>query len=86
MGIGDQVAKGKLRLPAGGEHRIRSAIAAAGFHELSVTVMHGFAIRSLPRFHSDPFDRLLAAQCQSENLTLVTNDRLLLRYPINHFW
>jgi PIN domain nuclease of toxin-antitoxin system len=81
-----KVAKGKLRLPAGGDARIHSAMLAAGFEELSVTVMHAFAIRSLPRMHADPFDRLLAAQCQAENLTLVTNDRLLRRYPIDHFW
>jgi PIN domain nuclease of toxin-antitoxin system len=81
-----KVGKGKLRLPTGGEDRIQSAIAAAGFEELSVTVMHAFATRLLPRLHADPFDRLLVAQCRSENLTLVTNDRLLRRYPIDHLW
>lgn len=81
-----KVAKGKLRLPAGNEDRIQAAIEAAGFQELPVTMMHAFAIWSLPPLHADPFDRLLAAQCQRENLTLVTNDRLLRRYPIDHLW
>jgi PIN domain nuclease of toxin-antitoxin system len=31
---------------------------------------------------SDPFDRLLLAQCQVENLKLVTVDRALLGHPL----
>ncbi len=81
-----KAARGKLRLPPGGEDQIRASIAAAGFDELAVTLAHGFAVRFLPRLHADPFDRLLVAQCQAENLTLVTNDRVLLRYRINHLW
>lgn len=30
----------------------------------------------------DPFDRLLLAQCQAENLKLVTLDRALLKHPL----
>ncbi len=30
----------------------------------------------------DPFDRLLAAQCEVENLRLVTTDPALLEYPL----
>ena len=30
----------------------------------------------------DPFDRLLLAQCQVENLRLVTNDRALATHPL----
>lgn len=30
----------------------------------------------------DPFDRLLLAQCQVENLTLVTIDRALIDHPL----
>jgi len=30
----------------------------------------------------DPFDRLLLAQCQVENLKLLTLDRALLKHPL----
>lgn len=30
----------------------------------------------------DPFDRLLLAQCQVENLRLITVDRMLLHHPL----
>jgi len=50
--------------------------------ELPVTVEHGEAVRSLPLFHRDPFDRLLLAQAQVEGLVLVTADRMFARYGV----
>jgi PIN domain nuclease of toxin-antitoxin system len=60
---------------------VRRALLESGFREISVLAEHTFAIRSLPRLHGDPFDRLLVAQAISENLTLVTADRQLAAYP-----
>jgi len=34
----------------------------------------------------DPFDRMLIAQALSENMTLMTTDRLLDRYHVEIFW
>ena len=53
---------------------------ASGFQKLGVTWEHGRAVRDLPDFHRDPFDRLLVAQAIVEPLHLITSDRLLLRY------
>jgi PIN domain nuclease of toxin-antitoxin system len=54
--------------------------AASGFQKLGVTWEHGRAVRDLPDFHRDPFDRLLVAQALVEPLHFMTSDRLLLRY------
>jgi len=53
-----------------------------GMTELPVSIRHGEAVRNLPLYHRDPFDRLLLAQAMVERLVLVTGDRLLLRYGI----
>ena len=37
---------------------------------LSVSFEHVMGLRNLPAIHKDPFDRLLIAQAQSENLQL----------------
>lgn len=50
--------------------------------ELPITIRHGEAVRSLPLYHRDPFDRLLVAQAMVEGLTLVTGDRRLLQYGV----
>jgi PIN domain nuclease of toxin-antitoxin system len=61
---------------------VRRALLESGFLEVSVLAEHAFAIRGLPRLHSDPFDRMLVAQAIAENLTLVTADRQLAAYPV----
>lgn len=53
-----------------------------GLIELPVTILHGEAVRGLPLYHRDPFDRLLVAQAQVESLVLVTGDRRLAQYGI----
>ena len=50
------------------------------FSHLPVTLDHALRLRLLPPHHKDPFDRLLLAQCHSENMTLVTRDRQLMKY------
>ena len=52
-----------------------------GYQELTVTGTHAAAVDLLPPIHSDPFDRLLVAQAQTEALTLLTADSTVARYP-----
>jgi len=47
-----------------------------------VTWAHGTAAAALPALHSDPFDRMLVAQANVEDLVLVTRDRRVAQYPI----
>lgn len=47
-----------------------------GARELDVTAEHALLAGTLGWPHRDPFDRMLAAQCMTESLTLVTRDRV----------
>jgi PIN domain nuclease of toxin-antitoxin system len=49
-------------------------IARLGARELPVTSEHTLLAGSFAWDHRDPFDRMLAAQCVIEGLTLVTKD------------
>ena len=49
-------------------------IAKSNFKRLSINFQHAWAIKQLPMFHKDPFDRLLIAQAVAENATIVTRD------------
>jgi len=84
--IAIKAAKGKLKLPAGGENRIRAQMMASDFKELAVTWQHGFAVRAVTGLRADPFDRLLIAQSRVEKLTLVTNDRAIRSYQVDVLW
>jgi PIN domain nuclease of toxin-antitoxin system len=61
---------------------VSDLIQTHGFTELPVTIRHGEAVRDLPLYHRDPFDRLLVAQALVEGLILVTSDRKLARYGV----
>ncbi len=61
-------------------------IRRAGFLELPVTVAHAQRAGGWPQAHRDPFDRMLAAQSEIENLPLVSRDRALTTFGVRMIW
>ena len=57
-----------------------------GFLVIPITASHGIRAGLLPGPHKDPFDRMLIAQAQAENLTVVSNDPVFDRYGVRRFW
>lgn len=53
---------------------------------LPITPRHADRVAALPMHHRDPFDRLLVAQAQSDELLLVTADSNLAEYGIETVW
>jgi PIN domain nuclease of toxin-antitoxin system len=43
-------------------------------------------MEKLPWIHRDPFDRLLIAQAQEDNVPLLTSDAQILQYPVETIW
>ena len=79
--ISIKVSVGRLRMTEPAEERI-AWLLERGRQSLAVTFDHAFAVRRLPLHHGDPFDRMLIAQAQCENLTLVTADPAILAYDV----
>jgi PIN domain nuclease of toxin-antitoxin system len=52
---------------------------------LPVMVEHIYALRDLPHHHRDPFDRMLVAQANVEQLTLLTVDPIFQQYEVPLF-
>src|SRR5438552_3914630 len=73
-----KVALGKLTVPG----PLMDVVTASGFSPMPIEFAHAEAVKDLPLLHTDPFDRLLVAQARVEQLHLVTNDRMLERYPV----
>lgn len=61
---------------------VSSALERNHFIELAIEVTHAVAAGELPAHHRDPFDRLLVAQAQLENLVLVTSDEQIMSYEV----
>lgn len=65
---------------------ISGVIAAQDFSALPIGLHHAQRAGTLPGQHRDPFDRMLIAQSQLENLTLVSNETLFDSYGITRLW
>jgi len=76
----------RLRLPGPAwayvsSQRERHAIASLSLDEGAIANM-----AKLPTFHRDPFDRMLVCQALHDDLTLVTSDETIERYPVKTVW
>ena len=56
------------------------------FEWLPMTDDHFACLEALPFHHRDPFDRLLVAQAISDNIPLVSADRLFDAYTVTRIW
>ena len=52
------------------------------FIPLNITTEHSLEVEFLPKYHKDPFDRMLIAQAIYENLTIITRDSEIVKYPV----
>jgi PIN domain nuclease of toxin-antitoxin system len=73
---------GKLQLPEPPGAYIPRLMARTGVTPLAVHHRHALHVASLPLHHRDPFDRLLVAQAQLEELPILTADRNFRLYDV----
>jgi PIN domain nuclease of toxin-antitoxin system len=84
--IGIKVGLKKLSLSIPYREWMNKAVADLGLTLLPITVEYVDAQAGLPRYHGDPFDRLLAAQAQVESIPLVSSDTVFDQYGVTRIW
>jgi len=77
---------GKLPQAAPFVYTLEESLRKMRFKELAVTIGHGQRAGLLAGEHKDPFDRILIAQAQAENLLLVSNEKLYDGYGVQRLW
>lgn len=83
--VATQARTGKL--PAESlAHDFVDAVESQGFLPLPISMIHGQRAGSLAGSRKDPFDRMLIAQAQAENLVLVSNQAIFDQYGITRLW
>lgn len=80
--IAIKYALGKLPLPEPPHDYVPARMHRDGVDGLPVSHGHALHVATLPRHHGDPFDRLLVAQAQLEDVPLVTADPHIARYDV----
>ena len=84
--IATKVRNGKLNSAVALAENFEMFLEREGFEQLSVSVEHGIRAGQLPGEHRDPFDRMLIAQAQAENMPLVSNEAIFGQYGIRRIW
>ena len=56
------------------------------FSVLDFDFSHYKKYLELPLYHNDPFDRMLIAQAQAEDFTIITQDEKFRNYDISVIW
>ncbi|MBZ0296263.1 MAG: type II toxin-antitoxin system VapC family toxin [Anaerolineae bacterium] len=84
--IAIKISLGKLTLKQPYEILIPGQLALHGIEVLEITVAHTAALIGLPFHHRDPFDRMLIAQSQTEQLPLISTDKIFDAYGVTRYW
>jgi len=84
--IAIKVGLGKLVLTQPYLLWMSQALSDLGITVLPVTVEYADAQASLPKHHSDPFDRLIVAQAIIEKVSIVSADGSMDAYGIKRLW
>jgi PIN domain nuclease of toxin-antitoxin system len=67
-------------------HDFSREITRQGFLGLDISVEHAQRAGNLPGTHEDPFDRMLIAQAQAEDLVLVSNEKIFDHHGVCRLW
>ena len=73
---------GKLKLNTPPEGLLPAELARDTIQILPISMAHALRAGALPPHHQDPFDRMLIAQAQLENMTLITADPHFSDYKV----
>ena len=65
---------------------VAACLAGQGFLSLDITMLHAQRAGSLPGAHRDPFDRMLIAQSQMEDVALVSDDEAFDTFDVRRYW
>jgi PIN domain nuclease of toxin-antitoxin system len=81
-----KISIGKLQMPSNWVSQLCRRMSEDAVDYLHLQSAHCEIIQSMPFYHRDPFDRMLAAQTQCEALTLISRDAIFDRYGVERLW
>ena len=65
---------------------VSGCVASQGFLPLDITILHAQRAGRLGGADRDPFDRMLVAQSQIEDIALVSDDEAFDAFDVERFW
>jgi PIN domain nuclease of toxin-antitoxin system len=65
---------------------VAACVTSQGFLPLDITILHAQRAGRLPGTHRDPFDRMLIAQSQIEDVAIVSDDEAFDEFDVRRLW
>jgi PIN domain nuclease of toxin-antitoxin system len=84
--IAIKTSEGRLILPDNPEKNVAERLSLHRIFPLPIHLSHALHAFNLPEYHLDPFDRMLVAQSQLENLPILTADLNIASYEVEVIW
>jgi PIN domain nuclease of toxin-antitoxin system len=84
--IAIKVSRQRLTLPKPIERFVPEQLGLNGFQLLLIDLDDLARVAALPFHHRDPFDRMLAAQALSDELSIVSADPVFRKYGVKRVW
>ena len=84
--IAIKIRLGKYALPEPYQVFMEREIADNDLRILPIEPKHTALLTSMPRYHNDPFDRLLIAQAIVEGIAIVSIDAIFDKYAVTRLW
>lgn len=78
-----KIQLGKLQLQDSLQQILATQQSENDLQILTIELVHILRLADLPHHHRDPFDRLIIAQTQAEEMTLVSADAVFTNYDVN---
>ena len=82
----DREAELLLSIATPWEMAIKNRVTASGYRMLETSIKHTIRSGYLPRYHKDPFDRLLIAQALDLNVPILSGDDIFDLYGVRRVW
>ena len=84
--IAIKYAIGRLELPDDPADYVPDRMRRTGVEGLAIHHSHALRVATLEHHHRDPFDRVLVAQAEIENIPIVTADPAFHPYGVEILW
>lgn len=66
--------------------RIEEICKERGIQVISILSEEIEGIKKLPKFHNDPFDRIIISQALQNDFCIITRDTIIPKYPVKTLW
>ncbi len=77
---------GRLKLPDEPQRFVPEQLRINGMKSLPIEMRHALHVSTLPNYHQDPFDRILIAQAQMEDMPVLSADPEIGKYEVTIIW